>query len=171
MDEIIKKQNFCWIFPQTSLHWDSKECSMFLRLSWLSSLPYLPPRVSLSTDADAFHWSVKWSFRCLPVNRAPVKRRLLSWQLPGKQTTDVRAPMIAWSEDTWWEAAAELQSRPVWDRSSRDKKSEDLLGGWILKWRIFAPFWSSVRHFDRIRQFEMWKFENWRGSNRSSQIH
>lgn len=70
----------------------------------------------VSLSADAFHWSMKWSFRCLPVNRRPIKRRLLSWQLPGEQTTDVRATeMIAWSEDTWWEAAPVLHSRPVWD--------------------------------------------------------
>lgn len=74
------------------------------------------PSPCVSLSADAFHWSMKWSFRCLPINRRPIKRRLLSWQLPGEQTTDVRATeMIAWSEDTWWEAAPVLHSRPVWD--------------------------------------------------------
>lgn len=38
--------------------------------------------------------------KCHPVNSRPIKRRLLSWQLPGEQMTDVRARMIAWSEDT-----------------------------------------------------------------------
>lgn len=112
------------------------------------------PRVSSSADADAFYWSMKWSLRCLPVNRRPIKRRLLSWQLPGEQTTDVRARMIAWSEDTWWEAAPVLHSQPVWDGGSVRSKVGGVVGGlarqtgdrrrtcvpsWLTD-RIFAPF-------------------------------
>lgn len=34
----------------------------------------------------AFRRSMKWSFKCHPMNRRLIKRRLLSWQLPGEQT-------------------------------------------------------------------------------------
>lgn len=110
----LKKNNiFCWSFQQTSLWRDSKVINV-RPIILIVVITILSP----ACDADAFYWSTKWSLRCLPVNRRPIKRRLLSWQLPREQTTDVRARMIAWSEDTWWEAAPVLQSQPGWDGSS-----------------------------------------------------
>lgn len=190
-----KKKNpiFFWRFRQTLLRDGTPKWSMSLRLSWLSSLPYLPrvclyPRTSTPfTDPWSGHSSViPWiggpsSGGCCHGNCRGNRRQTRGhgW-LPGVKTLDERQRQrynhgpcgtgVPWDKKKSAFCGETAAAGRIFVAGHVSRRGSST-GTWQLFKVVSEIFTRVSAAVDVLRRFYIQEFENWRWNDELTQIH